>query len=125
MTRGGRRTPDRVTKMTVADDTTQSVVWQAVSADEVATTLGVEIDQGLDASEVDRRLAQYGPNALPTEPPPSVWTVARGQLSNPMNIMLIIVSIASFSIGQIGTGILVAGLVTFNVVMGSIMVLKD
>jgi len=110
--------------MTVADDTAQSVVWHAVSADEAAATLNVAIEQGLDASEVDRRLARYGPNELPTEPPPNVWTVARGQLSNPMNIMLIIVSIASFSIGQIGTGIFVAGLVTFNVVMGSNQELK-
>ena len=41
-----------------------------------------------------------------------------------MNIMLIIVAVPSFAIGQIGTGIFVAGLVTFNVVMGSNQELK-
>jgi Ca2+-transporting ATPase len=50
--------------------------------------------------------------------------VARGQLVNPMNIMLIIVAVASFGIGQIATGVVVAALVTFNVVMGSNQELK-
>ena len=94
-------------------------VWHSRSADEVAAALGVDPERGLDAGEVQRRLAQYGPNELATEPPPSVWAVARGQLSNPMNIMLLIVAVASFAVGQVATGIFVLGLVTFNVVMGS------
>ena len=36
-----------------------------------------------------------------------------------MNIMLAIVAVASLTIGQVATGIFVALLVTFNVVMGS------
>ena len=86
--------------------------------------VGVDPDQGLDVGEAVRRLAEYGPNELPTEPPPSVWTVARGQLSNPMNIMLLIVCVASFAIAQVATGVVVLGLVTFNVVMGSSQELK-
>jgi P-type Ca2+ transporter type 2C len=101
---------------TVAAD---SVDWYLLDAAAAAARLDVDADHGLDAPEAARRLAEHGPNQLPVEPPPSLWAVARGQLSNPMNIMLIIVSIASFAIGQIGTGIFVAGLVTFNVVMGS------
>ncbi len=53
-----------------------------------------------------------------------MWVVARGQLSNPMNIMLMIVAVASFVVGQVPTGIFVLGLVTFNVVMGSAQELK-
>ena len=71
-----------------------------------------------------RRLAEYGPNELASEPPPSRWEVARGQLSNPMNIMLLIVCVASFAIGQVATALVVLGLVTFNVVMGSSQELK-
>ena len=48
----------------------------------------------------------------------------RGQLSNPMNIMLLIVAVASLGIGQIATGLVVIGLVTFNVVMGTNQELK-
>ena len=36
-----------------------------------------------------------------------------------MNIMLIIVVLASLAFGQVATGVFVALLVTFNVVMGS------
>ena len=67
------------------------VAWYALSAQDVTAQLGVHADEGLTAAEVERRLAQYGANELPTEPPPSVWVVARGQLANPMNIMLLMV----------------------------------
>ena len=87
--------------------------------DEVAAALGVEPSEGLDDAEVAARLGRYGPNELPSEPPPSLWSVAIGQLANPMNIMLLIVAVASLAIGQVATGIVVAALVTFNVVMGT------
>src|SRR3974390_697173 len=93
---------------------TGETAWYSMTPDQTASGLGVDYDQGLGPTEVDRRMREYGPNKLPVEPPPSLWVVARGQLTNPMNIMLIIVSIASFAIGQVGTGIFVAGLVTFN-----------
>src|SRR5689334_20225330 len=105
--------------MTTVEKPAGPVPWHALSAGDTVERLGVDPDQGLGAEEVRRRLAEYGPNQLPTEPPPSVWTVARGQLTNPMNIMLLIVAVASFAIGQIATGIVVFGLVTFNVVMGT------
>src|SRR4029077_6277215 len=47
-----------------------------------------------------------------------------GQLANPMNIMLLIVCAASFAIAQVATGVVVLGLVTFNVVMGTLQELK-
>src|SRR5215472_17556058 len=94
--------------------------WYALSPDEAAGRAGVNLDQGLDDGEAQQRLATYGPNQLPTEPPPGMWTVARGQLANPMNIMLLLVTVASFAIQQWATAAVVLGLVTFNVVMGTI-----
>jgi P-type Ca2+ transporter type 2C len=98
--------------------------WYSLSAAEALARLNVAPEEGLTAEVVEQRRAQYGPNALPTEPPPSLWAVARGQLSNPMNIMLLIVCVASFAIAQVATGVVVLGLVTFNVVMGSSQELK-
>jgi len=86
--------------------------------------MGVDPDAGLTVAEVDRRLGEYGPNELPKEPPPSIWVVARGQLVNPMNIMLLLVVGASFAIVQIATALVVLGLVLFNVVMGTNQELK-
>jgi P-type Ca2+ transporter type 2C len=110
--------------MTTVDRPAQDVAWYALSAHDAAERMGVDPERGLDVGEVDRRLAQYGPNELPTEPPPSIWVVARAQLANPMNIMLLIVCVASFAIAQVATGVVVLGLVTFNVVMGTAQEMK-
>jgi P-type Ca2+ transporter type 2C len=109
---------------TTAKPPGENVPWYAQAAQDVTAQLGVDADQGLTAAEAERRLAEYGPNELPTEPPPSMWTVARGQLVNPMNIMLLLVVVASFAIVQIATAVIVLALVTFNVVMGSLQELK-
>lgn len=101
-----------------------SLTWHTLTVEAATAELRVEPESGLAAPEVDSRLAEYGLNELPSDPPPSVWQVARGQLSNPMNIMLILVAVASFAIGQIGTGLFVSALVIFNVVMGSTQELK-
>ncbi len=110
--------------MTTIEHPASEAAWHAISAGDAAADLRVEPDQGLDADEVEQRLSRYGSNELPQEPPPSLWQVAREQLSNPMNIMLLIVGVASFAIGQIPTGLVVTALVTFNVVMGSNQELK-
>jgi P-type Ca2+ transporter type 2C len=110
--------------MTLVKPPAEPVSWYTTSAEAAAERLGVSPEHGLDAAEVTRRLAEYGPNELASEPPPSRWEVARGQLSNPMNIMLLIVCVASFAIGQVATALVVLGLVTFNVVMGSSQELK-
>jgi P-type Ca2+ transporter type 2C len=109
---------------TTAKPPGENVPWYARPAQDVTAQLGVDTDSGLTAEEAEQRLAQYGPNELATEPPPSIWTVARGQLVNPMNIMLLLVVAASFAIVQIATAVIVLGLVTFNVVMGSLQELK-
>ena len=108
--------------MTTTEHPVEDIHWYALSPEEAARAADVDLDRGLDAAEAQRRLAEYGPNQLPTEPPPGLWTVARGQLSNPMNIMLLLVTAASFGIQQWATAVVVLGLVTFNVVMGSIQV---
>jgi P-type Ca2+ transporter type 2C len=110
--------------MTMVKQPGETTAWYALSAEDAAGQIGVDPNRGLDANEVTRRLAQYGPNELATEPPPSVWVVGRVQLGNPMNIMLLIVSAASFAIVQIATALVVLGLVVFNVVMGTSQELK-
>ena len=105
--------------MTTTKQPAEQAAWYALSGEEAARAMNVDPDRGLGAGEVTQRLAQYGPNELPTEPPPSLWVVARGQLANPMNIMLLIVCGASFGIAQWATAVVVLGLVLFNVVMGT------
>jgi Ca2+-transporting ATPase len=110
--------------MTTLQHPAENLAWYALSAQDVAGQLDVNPDDGLDVHQAERRLEEYGPNELATEPPPSMWVVARAQLVNPMNIMLLLVVAASFAIVQIATAVVVLGLVTFNVVMGSLQELK-
>jgi Ca2+-transporting ATPase len=93
--------------------------WHALSVVDVVARVGADAERGLEPGEVERRLATFGRNEIATEPPPTLWQVAKGQLANPMNIMLLIVSIASFAIGQVATGVIVLALVSFNVIMGT------
>ncbi len=110
--------------MAVSSDSRQIEHAYAIDVAVLAQSVGVDPEVGLSAEEVADRLSRFGPNELRTEPSPSLWVVARGQVANPMNIMLAIVAVASFGIGQIATGLVVAALVTFNVVMGTSQELK-
>src|SRR5579863_5239061 len=109
---------------TITETPPKRAEWHSRTAGEIAAEFEVDSATGLDGAEVLRRQMEYGPNELPKEPPPSAWVIARGQLSNPMNIMLLITAAASFAIGQIPTGLFVLGLVMFNVVMASAQELK-
>jgi Ca2+-transporting ATPase len=105
--------------MAVTERVTAQADWYALSADDVVAREGLDAERGLDRDEVQRRLAEFGRNEIATEPPPTQWRVAKGQLANPMNLMLLIVSLASFAIGQVATGFIVSALVSFNVIMGT------
>lgn len=94
------------------------------SVDQVASGLGTSVGDGLDTPEAASRLQQYGPNSLPKEQPPSIWRIAWSQVSEPMNIMLIVVTVLSFVIGQVATAILIGVLVLLNVWMGANQTMK-
>ena len=105
--------------MTVTEASTWAAAPWTVAAPDVAAELGADPVEGLSAPEVADRLARFGPNELAKEPPPTTWEIARDQLTNPMNIMLLAVAVVSFLIDQLSTGVIVALLVTFNVFMGA------
>ena len=110
--------------METTQSTREQAQWHTLTADEASARLTVDPGEGLSPDDVQQRLAQYGPNELAVEEPPSVWSVASAQLLNPMNIMLVIVGLASLLIDQVATAVVVLALVAFNVVMGSNQELK-
>ena len=93
--------------------------WYLLSPADVAAQLDVDVQAGISSDEARERLGRYGRNEVATEPPPTLWQTAKAQITNPMNIMLLIVAVASLVIGQVATGVIVGLLVTFNVVMGT------
>ena len=117
--------------MTQADNTSLGVAGSpapdrpyAQDAGAVATALASDVSSGLTAAEAASRLTRFGPNAIAGEKPPSIVAVALAQLRDPMNIMLIAVTVVSFLIGEISTGIIVALLIWLNVALGTRQELK-
>ncbi len=85
---------------------------------EAAARLTTGLD-GLESSEVERRLSRYGPNALTAAPSATLLQLAMRQLADPMNLMLLAVTAISAAIGQVSTAVMVGLLVVFNVGSGA------
>ncbi|MGZ8746424.1 MAG: cation-translocating P-type ATPase [Mycobacterium sp.] len=96
----------------------------ALDAADVVSSVGSDVASGLTAVEAAVRLTTYGPNQITAEKPPSAVKVALTQLRDPMNIMLVAVTIVSFAIGEVSTGIIVGLLIVLNIVLGSRQELK-
>ncbi len=95
-----------------------------VTPEAVIDALGSDRELGLSQVEVDRRLQQYGRNEIAAEKPPSMVAVALAQVRDPMNLMLIVVTVVSIAIGEVSTGVIVGLLIVLNVVLGSRQELK-
>jgi P-type Ca2+ transporter type 2C len=93
--------------------------WHALAAVEVAERLGTDVERGLSSGDAAARLEQYGANALQEEAKASPWAIALQQVRDPMNIMLIAVTVVSVIIGQPSTAVVVALLVALNVALGT------
>jgi Ca2+-transporting ATPase len=102
----------------------QTDEWYCLPAADVASRLDTRIDSGLTATEVEARLSEYGPNSIPKEQPPSTWSIALKQVREPMNLMLIVVTVLSLIIGQTSTALLIGFLVLLNVWMATSQALK-
>ena len=76
----------------------------AREATDVVAAMASDATSGLSQTEAAARLSRYGPNEITGEKPPSVWAVALQQLRDPMNIMLIAVTVVSLVIGEVSTG---------------------
>lgn len=92
--------------------------WFSLGTEEALGQLESSPD-GLSDDEARRRLDEYGPNELESEPPPSLVEVAMHQVMDPMNLMLIGVAVVSIVLGEFSTGVVVALLVLLNVVLGA------
>ncbi len=91
----------------------------AHDADGVVGDLGSDAASGLTAAEAADRLGRLGPNEIAAEAPPSIGQIALAQLREPMNIMLVAVTVVSLVIGEVSTAVIVALLILLNLVLGT------
>ena len=92
--------------------------WYALDPSAVASSLGVDPEQGLTTTEARARLSRNGPNALPVETPPSTLRRLVGQYTSYMQIILVAAAVVSLVIAQWGPAIALFAISLFNAVGG-------
>lgn len=79
------------------------------AVDEVARTLGVDLDRGMSTAEARDRLSRFGRNAVDEPPRPSVWTTLLATLREPFILLLAAAGIGAVLLGETRDGLLVLG----------------
>ncbi len=92
--------------------------WHAVSLGEVVNTLKTDKETGLDAVEVKKRQAQYGPNKLPEEQVLSpIWIFLR-QFRSPLILILVAAGITTLVLREYADSAVIFGAVFLNTLIG-------
>lgn len=80
----------------------------------------MDTSQGLSNDEAQKLLAQYGPNVLPEQPPPSGWVIFVSQLKSPLVYILIVAGIVTVFLGHVPDAIIIFLAVFINSILGFI-----
>ena len=90
-----------------------------MESDEVCAQLEVDSAPGLDADEVERRRAQYGPNKLAEAEKEPGWHAFLRQYRDLMQLVLVGAAIVSMvALQEFSTGIAILGLTVLNAILG-------
>jgi Ca2+-transporting ATPase len=84
----------------------------------IVDQLGMDRVNGLSASEVSRRLALYGPNALEERKRKSPWRLLWEQLTATMVVVLLIAAAVSIFLGDYAEAIAILAIVVLNALLG-------
>jgi Ca2+-transporting ATPase len=92
--------------------------WHAMSADECASRLQVEIANGLDPAEVQERLKHHGENRLAEKPPRPQWLAFLDQFKSLLILVLVGAAGLAGAIGDIKDAVVIMIVVLFNAFLG-------
>ena len=93
--------------------------WHTLTADEASTELGVDPRSGLDAAEVERRRAEFGPNRLAEAKREPGWQAFLRQYRDLMQLVLAGAAVVSMvALQEFSTGIVILGITVLNAVLG-------
>jgi Ca2+-transporting ATPase len=74
--------------------------------------------RGLTSEEAEKKLVQFGPNALPEKPPPSDLAIFISQLKSPLVYILVAAGTITFLLNHISDTVIIAFAVFINTVLG-------
>ena len=75
--------------------------------------------EGLDEKEARRRLAHYGPNALPESKPKPLYVTFLEQFKSPIILILLVAVVISFAIGEILDAWFIFAVLLINALIGT------
>jgi P-type Ca2+ transporter type 2C len=109
-----------MTEMTTTVEAARDATsWHSLTADEACAQLEVDGRSGLDAGEVERRRAQFGPNRLDEAEKEPGWRAFLRQYRDLMQLVLLGAAIVSMvALQEFGTGLVIIGLTVLNAVLG-------
>ena len=91
--------------------------WYSLTAEETIKTLSSSL-QGLSREEVQRRLAQFGPNELVEKKGVAAWMMFLGQFKSFLIIILLVAVVLSAIRGEVGNAIVILAIVVFATLLG-------
>jgi len=95
-----------------------SPAWHTLTVAEALRQQGVDAATGLSTAEAEARLKKYGANAFTAEKKEPGWRVFLRQYQDPMQILLLVATVASLLIKEWGTALLLLALTLLNAFMG-------
>jgi Ca2+-transporting ATPase len=95
-----------------------SVVWHALSTEDVFNQLAVPFQTGLTSQQVSERQKRHGFNELAEKPRPTFLMMLLGQLNNFVVILLIVAAVISALLGDWIEAAAIMAIVVLNSVLG-------
>ena len=94
--------------------------WHALRTDEAVTALESDALAGLSTAESRRRLARYGPNALPEPRRRSIAALFLGQFKSPLIYLLFVAAGVAFALGHRSDAGVIFVVVLLNAIIGAV-----
>ncbi len=95
------------------------MAWHAMAAKDVLAALDSR-EAGLSGEEAGRRLATYGPNALPADGGHEALRILISQVRDPLIYVLIASTALAMATGKVLDGLVIGGVVVVNAIIGFI-----
>ncbi len=97
--------------------------WERPTED-VLSSLDVTPEAGLSADEARRRKQRFGPNALETAKPKSVWRILLSQFGSLVVLLLLGAAVASLAFGEMVEAVAIFVVIVINTGVGFAMELR-
>lgn len=91
--------------------------WHALGLGEVLRQLDAN-ESGLTGAEAEARLAAFGPNRMPRQPPPAWWQIVLRQFQSPLIYVLGIAAVFSTAVGDFTDAAFIAAVLALNAGIG-------